>query len=107
MEKHFTDVNFEDEVLKYEGPVLVDFFAEWCGPCKMQGPIIDELEQEMDGKAVKIGKMDVDANPKTAEKYGIMSIPTLMIFVNGEVKETMNGVHNKEDLKGKLQSLLK
>jgi len=106
MSLKLTDDNFESEVLKYEGPVLVDFYADWCGPCQMQGPIIDELAKDMEGKEVKVSKLDVDANPKTAEKYDVMSIPTLILFKNGEVKETLHGVHNKDDLKEKLEALI-
>ena len=98
----FTDANFEAEVLKSDQTVLVDFFAEWCGPCKMQGPIVDELASEI-GDRVKIGKMDVDANPVTAEKYGIMSIPTLIIFKKGEIADQMLGLQSKDVLLGKLK----
>jgi len=100
------DDNFEKEVLQFDGPVLVDFFATWCGPCQMQGPIIDELAKEVEGKNMKVAKLDVDASPKTAEKYEIMSVPTLILFKGGEVKETLHGVHNKDDLKSKLEALI-
>lgn len=97
----FTDANFQVEVLQSEKPVLVDFFAEWCGPCKMQGPIVEELAREV-GDKFKVGKMDVDASPETAQKFGIMSIPTLIIFKDGKVAEQMIGLHGKDDLKAKL-----
>jgi len=100
------DDNFESEILNYQGIALVDFYADWCGPCQMQGPIVEELAKELEDKDVKIGKMDVDKSPKTAEKFGIMSIPTLIVFKNGEVKETLHGVHNKDDLKEKLEELM-
>lgn len=98
----FSDDNFEAEVIKSNVPVLVDFWAPWCGPCKMQGPIVDELVTEFEGKKVKIGKLDVDANQASAQKYGIMSIPTLAIFKGGEVAETMVGMQSKEVLTEKL-----
>ncbi len=79
-----TDQNFEAEVIKTKGPVLVDFWAEWCGPCRMQGPIVEALAKQYAGKA-KVGKLEVDQNPAMAQKYGVMSIPTMMIFKNGEI----------------------
>ncbi len=103
---NFTDQNFESEVLKSEVPVLVDFFAIWCGPCKMQGPIVSELAEEMKDQKVKIGELDVDQAPQTAEKYEVMSIPTLIIFNKGEVVEKMVGMRSKEDLKEKLEKIL-
>lgn len=104
-ELQFTDSNFESEVLKSDKPVLVDFFASWCGPCKLQGPIIDELAAEMSDK-VKIGKMDVDGNPQTAGKFSIMSIPTIIIFKNGEPAQQFTGLQGKEILKGELEKLI-
>lgn len=101
----FTDASFEAEVLKSDKPVLVDFFATWCGPCRMQGPIVEELAMEIGDKA-KVGKMDVDQNPQTAGKYGIMSIPTIMIFKGGEAKETLTGLQTKETLKTALEKLI-
>lgn len=98
----FTDANFEADVLKSDKPVLVDFFADWCGPCKMQGPIIDAVAKEA-GDGVKVGKMDVDANPKTADKFSIMSIPTLMIFKGGQPIEILMGLQSKETLLEKLK----
>lgn len=100
----FTDDNFEVEVLKSNQPVLVDFWAPWCGPCQMMGPIIDEVAEEMKGKA-KVGKLDVDENPKMASEYGILSIPSLKIFKSGKVVKEFSGVQRKESLKSELLSL--
>lgn len=100
----FTEANFEAEALKGELPVLVDFYADWCGPCKMQGPIIEELAKDMAGKA-KVGKLNIDQNPAIAEKYGVMSIPTIILFKNGEVKKTLVGLQGKEALKAELEKL--
>lgn len=102
---NFTDQNFETEVLKSQVPVLVDFSAPWCGPCQMMSPIIDELTEELKDQKVKIGKLNVDQNPQTAEKYNIMHVPTFIIFKNGETEETLTGVQNKEELKEKLNKL--
>ena len=93
----FTTQNFDEEDLKSDVPVLVDFWATWCGPCKMQGPIVEELAQEVSG--VKIGKLETDDNSEIAERYGIMSIPTLMVFKNGEIAAKAVGVQQKEQLK--------
>ena len=92
-----TDQNFDDVVLKSDIPVLVDFWAVWCGPCQMQNPILEEVAKEFDGK-VKVGKVNVDENPNTAMKYGIMSIPTLVLFKGGNVIKQMIGVQSKETL---------
>jgi len=99
MTKIFNDENFQTEVIEASEtkPVLVDFFAVWCGPCKMQGPIIDEVAGLMGNKAA-VGKLNTDEAQNTAIKYGVMSIPTLMIFKDGAVKETMVGVQPKEGL---------
>ncbi|MBI5731830.1 MAG: thioredoxin [Candidatus Magasanikbacteria bacterium] len=103
----FTDANFTDEVIKSKVPVLVDFWAPWCGPCRMQGPIIENLKKEYAGKPVKIGKMNVDENDRTPQKFGVMSIPTLIIFKNGKIVEQMVGVQSKEVLKRKLEAVPK
>jgi len=102
--KVFTDQNFQQEVLNSQKPVLVDFWAPWCGPCQMMGPIIEELAEELEGKVV-VGKLNVDENPQMAQKYGIMSIPTLLIFKDGQVVEQFVGVQPKEVLKQVLLSL--
>ena len=100
-----TDDNFDAEVLKAEEPVLVDFTAVWCGPCRMIAPIIDELAAEFEGRA-KVGKLDVDQNPQTAMQYAIRSIPTLLFLKNGEVVDQLIGVASKRALAGKLESLI-
>ncbi len=99
----FTDSNFDDEVLKSDKPVLVDFWAEWCGPCRMVGPIVEELAGEYEGKA-KIGKVDVDSNPEVSVKYGIRSIPSLLIFKNGEVVDQIIGAVPKAHLAKQLEA---
>jgi len=101
----FSDNNFEQEVLKAEGPVLVDFYADWCGPCKMIAPVIQQLADEMVDK-VKIGKLNVDNNPDTTAKYRVMTIPSLLIFKNGEVVDTVVGVQPKESLEAKLNAVI-
>lgn len=93
----FSDDKFEAEVLQSDIPVLVDFWAPWCGPCQAIGPIVEELATEYEGKC-KIGKMNVDDNPQTGQKYGIMSIPTLLIFKGGEMVEQMTGSQGKDAL---------
>ncbi len=100
----FTDDNFESEVLGSETPVLVDFWAEWCMPCRMLAPTIDELAQQFDGK-VKVGKLDTDANRDVAVKYAITSIPTILIFQGGEVAEKFVGLTNKDALAEKLTAM--
>jgi len=92
-----SDANFDAEVLKATGPVVVDFWAEWCGPCRMISPALEEIAGAMGGK-VKIVKLNVDENPATASKYGIMSIPTLMIFKNGELASRQVGAAPKQKL---------
>src|SRR5476651_370001 len=93
-----TDTNFADEIEKATIPALVDFWAPWCGPCKVVGPIVEELAKEYEGK-LKVGKMDVDQNPQISGKYGIMSIPSLMFFKGGQVVKTIIGAQSKETLK--------
>jgi thioredoxin 1 len=102
---HFTDGNFDADVLKSEVPVLVDFWATWCGPCRMIAPIVEELAVEYDGKA-KIGKLDVDDNQQTAIKYGVRSIPTILIFKGGELKDTIVGAVPKNTLIQKLNAVM-
>jgi thioredoxin 1 len=94
----FTDANFDAEVLKSDKPVLVDFWAEWCGPCRMVGPVVEELAGEYEGIA-KIGKVDVDSNPQVSMQYGIRSIPSLLVFKNGEVVDQIVGAVPKSVLK--------
>jgi thioredoxin 1 len=101
METILNDANFEMEVLKADEPVLVDFWAPWCGPCKVYGPIVEEVAKELEGKGVKVAKMNVDEN-QTPGKYGIMSIPTSLIFKGGQVVEQMVGVQPKDKLIEKL-----
>lgn len=103
---HFSDADFKKEVLESELTVLVDFWATWCGPCKMIAPILEELAKEY-VKKIKIGKLDVDENPKIPSQYGIMSIPTLMFFKKGEVVEQLVGALGKSELKRKIEEHLK
>ena len=100
-----TDANFEDEVIHSDLPVLVDFWAEWCGPCKMIAPVLDEIASELNGK-LTIGKLDVDENQSTAMAFGVMSIPTLMLFKNGQQVETIVGFQQKAQLLSKIQTHL-
>jgi thioredoxin 1 len=100
-----TDANFDTEVMKSDTPVLVDFWAVWCGPCQMQGPIVEEVAKAMEGK-VKVGKMNVDENPQVSQQFGIMSIPTIMIFKSGTVVKQFIGVQSKETLMGELNKLI-
>jgi len=100
-----TDKNFDSEVLKADKLVLVDFWAVWCGPCQMQGPILEEVAKLMEGKVI-VGKVNVDENPQSAGKYNVMSIPTLMIFKGGTVVKQFTGVQSKETLVGEMNKLL-
>lgn len=104
MAMELTDSNFDQEVIKSAKPVLVDFWAPWCGPCQVMGPIIEDLAKEVDGK-VKVGKLNVDENSEVAGKYGIMSIPTIIIFKEGKVAKQLVGVQAKETLKGELEKI--
>lgn len=102
MALELTELNFEEEVLKSDKPVLVDFWAPWCGPCQMMGPVIDELSGEV--TTAKIAKLNVDEHPAVAQKYGIMSIPALKIFKGGQVAKEFVGVQTKEKLKTELEA---
>ena len=101
-----TDANFDELVLKSDKPVLVDFWAEWCGPCRMVGPVVEELSKDYDGRAV-VGKVDVDSNPGISTKYGIRNIPTLLIFKGGEIVDKQVGAVPKSVLAGKLDGQMK
>jgi thioredoxin 1 len=94
---NFDDKNFDSEVLGVDGPVLVDFTATWCGPCRMLAPIVEKLADEFAGK-LKVGKVDIDANPTLAAKYGIRSVPTVMVFAGGEKKAAHTGLAKREKL---------
>ena len=99
-----TDQNFKQEVLESKTPVLVDFWAEWCAPCRIVSPIVEELAKEYEGK-LKVGKLNVDEN-QTPSQYGIMSIPSLLIFKNGQVVKTMIGAQSKDNFKREIDSVL-
>ncbi len=105
MALEITDANFEETVLKSAQPVMVDFWAAWCGPCRMVGPIIDDISKDYDGKVV-VGKLDVDANQEFAAKYGVRNIPTVLIFQNGEVVGRQVGVAPKTTYAEALDALL-
>lgn len=92
-----TDSNFEDEVIKADKTVIVDFFAEWCGPCKMMSPLIDKIAEEQ-GDKIKVGKVNVEENPEISEKYEIMSIPTILVIKNGEISKKFVGFTDKEEI---------
>ncbi|MAG29062.1 thioredoxin [bacterium] len=100
-----TDQDFKQEVEQSKGVVLVDFWAPWCGPCKIQGPIADELSEEI--KDVKIAKLNVDENQASASQFGVMSIPTIIIFKEGKPVETLVGLQQKDNLKSKLEAAIK
>ena len=100
-----TDANFDQEVLKADKPVLVDLWAEWCGPCRMVGPIVDQLAEEYAGRAI-CGKVDVDSNPDVSVNYGVRNIPTLLFFKNGELVDKQVGAVPKQVLAEKLEALL-
>jgi thioredoxin 1 len=100
-----TDQNFKTEVLDATIPVLVDFWAEWCTPCKIVGPIVEELATEYDGR-LKVGKVNVDENGQTAQSFGVMSIPSLLIFKNGQVVQTMIGAQSKDSFKKEIDAVL-
>jgi thioredoxin 1 len=101
---HLTDATFDQEVIKSSTPVLVDFWAAWCGPCRMVAPIIEELAQDYSGK-IKFAKLDVDANPAKAGQYGIRSIPTMAIFKNGQIVDTIIGARPKSDIASHLDNI--
>jgi len=103
--KQVTDTSFDSDVLKAEGAILVDFWAEWCGPCKQIAPALEELSQELGGK-VTIAKVNIDDNPQTPGKYGVRGIPTLMIFKNGQVAATKVGALPKSKLKEWIESVV-
>jgi len=104
-EIEFTETNFENEVIQSDVPVLVDFWAPWCGPCKMVAPIVEEISGEYAGR-LKVGKLNTDDNQMVASQFGVMSIPTLMIFKGGEVVERIVGAQPKEALTGKIDAVL-
>lgn len=99
MEKTFTDANFKSDVLESKYPVFVDFWAPWCGPCQMMGPIVDDLAKEYEGKNLSIGKCNVDENSASASEYGVLSIPTFMVFKGGKMVDQVVGGVQKEKLK--------
>ena len=105
MALEITDSNFEETVLKSDKPVMVDFWAAWCGPCRMVGPIIDELSEEYEGKAI-IGKVDIDSNQQYAAQFGVRNIPTVLIFKDGELVDRKVGVSSKNDYAQAIDKLI-
>ena len=105
MALQITDSNFEETVLKSDKPVMVDFWAAWCGPCRMVGPIIDELSEEYDGKAI-IGKIDIDSNQQYAAQFGVRNIPTVLVFKDGELVDRKVGVSSKNDYAEAIDKLI-
>lgn len=105
MEHKFTTANFDKEVLEADTPVLVDFYADWCGPCKMMAPIVEQLAEAYDGK-VKVGKCNIDEEDGLARVYRVMSIPTMKIFVKGEAVATIVGAVSKEELEEEIKQVL-
>lgn len=105
MALQITDSNFEETVLKSDKPVMVDFWAAWCGPCRMVGPIIDELSEEYEGKAI-IGKIDIDSNQQYAAQFGVRNIPTVLVFKDGELVDRKVGVSSKNDYSEAIDKLI-
>lgn len=105
MEYKFTVANFEEEVLNNDKLVLVDFYADWCGPCKMMAPVVESLANEFEGK-LKVGKCNIDENMALAQKYGVLSIPTFIVFEGGKIKNTMIGAVGADEFKQKIQELI-
>ena len=105
MALELTDSNFNDLVIKSDKPVIVDFWAEWCGPCRMVGPIVNEIGEDYKDRAV-VGKLDVDSNPEVTQRFGIRNIPTILFFKNGEVADKQVGAVPKTAIVSKLEALL-
>ncbi|MCB0402274.1 MAG: thioredoxin [Flavobacteriales bacterium] len=105
MALELTDSNFEEQVINSDKPALIDFWAVWCGPCRMVGPLVEEIANEYDGKAI-VGKVDVDNNPETAAKFGIRNIPTILFMKGGEIVDKQVGAVSKDVLKQKLDAIM-
>ena len=105
MALELTDQNFDELVLQSDKPVIVDFWAEWCGPCRMVSPIVEEIGNDYEGKAI-VGKLDVDSNPSITQKFGIRNIPTVLFFKNGEIADKQVGAVPKSNLVSKLEALM-